>query len=116
MAEEQSQDDLLKRQFIGFISLMANSAMQQLGKLANPFTGKIERNLPGAKATIDMIAMLKVKTTGNLSPEEQQVIDVNLSNLQLNYVDERNRKDAPTSTSAAAADSDEQTGPEKDGQ
>ncbi|HET6494782.1 MAG TPA: DUF1844 domain-containing protein [Thermoleophilia bacterium] len=116
MAEEQSQDELIRRQFIGFISLMANSAMQQLGKLANPFTGKIERNLPGAKATIDMIAMLQTKTKGNLSPEEQQVLDINLSNLRLNYVDEFKRKDAPTSTPAAAAGSDEKTGPDKEGE
>ncbi|MBN1917129.1 MAG: DUF1844 domain-containing protein [Verrucomicrobia bacterium] len=98
MSEGVSEDDLLKRQFIGFVSLMANSAMQQLGKLAHPFTGKTERNLDGAKATIDMISMLKAKTKGNLSPEEQRVIDTNLANLRLNYVDELNRKDAATST------------------
>jgi hypothetical protein len=95
MPDDVSEEDLTKRQFIGFVSLLANSAMQQLGKLANPFTGKTERNLDGAKATIDMIKMLKAKTKGNLSPEEQQVIDTNLSNLQLNYVDELGRKDAP---------------------
>jgi hypothetical protein len=94
MPEGVSEEELTKRQFIGFISLMANSAMQQLGKLANPFTGKTERHLEGAKATIDMITMLKAKTKGNLSPEEQQVIDTNLANLQLNYVDELGRKDA----------------------
>jgi hypothetical protein len=112
MPEGVSEEELHKRQFIGFISLMANSAMQQLGKLANPFTGKIERSLEGAKATIDMIKMLQAKTRGNLSPEEQRVIDANLANLQLNYVDELNRKDVPTSTSAGAAGSDEKAGPD----
>lgn len=93
MVEDISDEELYKRQFIGFVALLANSAMQQLGKLANPLTGKVERNLDGAKATIGMIKMLQVKTKGNLSPEEQQAVDSNLSNLQLNYVDEAGRKD-----------------------
>jgi len=93
MVEGISEEELYKRQFIGFVALLANSAMQQLGKLVNPLTGKAERNLEGARATIGMIKMLQVKTKGNLSPEEQQAIDGNLSNLQLNYVDEAARKD-----------------------
>ena len=44
-----SEAEIYKRQFIGFVSLLANSAMQQLGKLINPVTGKAERNLDGAK-------------------------------------------------------------------
>ncbi len=95
MVEDVSEEEVYKRQFIGFVSLLANSAMQQMGKLVNPLTGKTERNLDGAKATIDMIKMLQAKTKGNLSKEEQQVLDSSLSNLQLNYVDELKRKDEP---------------------
>jgi len=93
MVEDMSAEEIQKRQFIGFVSLLANSAMQQLGKVANPFTGKTERNLDGAKATIDMIKMLKAKTRGNLSKDEEQVLDGNLTNLQLNYVDELKRSE-----------------------
>jgi hypothetical protein len=93
MVEQISEEELYKRQFIGFVALLANSAMQQLGKLVNPLTGKIERSLEGARATIGMIKMLQVKTKGNLSPEEQQAIDSSLSTLQLNYADEAGRKD-----------------------
>lgn len=95
MVEDVSEEEVYKRQFIGFVSLLANSAMQQMGKLVNPLTGKTERNLDGAKATIDMIKMLQAKTKGNLSKEEQQVLDSSLSNLQLNYVDELKRKGEP---------------------
>jgi len=105
MVEDMSQEEIQKRQFIGFVSLLANSAMQQLGKLANPLTGKVERNLDGAKATIDMIKMLKAKTQGNLSKDEEQILDANLSNLQLNFVDELKRSEeqaAPTSTADPA--------------
>ena len=95
MVEDMSEEEIYKRQFIGFVSLLANSAMQQLGKLINPVTGKAERNLDGAKATIDMIRMLQAKTKGNLSPDEQQVLESSVANLQLNYVDELSRKEEP---------------------
>jgi hypothetical protein len=95
MVEDVSEEEMRKREFIVFVSLLANSAMQQLGKLANPLTGKTEHNLDAAKATIDMINMLKVKTRGNLSDDEQQVIDATLTRLQLKYVDELKRKDEP---------------------
>ncbi len=78
-------------QFIQFISMLSNSAMQQLGKIMNPITGKTERNLEAAKATIDLISMLKEKTKGNLSDQESRAIADALSNLQLNYVDELKR-------------------------
>lgn len=95
MVEGISDEELYRHQFMGFVGLLTNSAMQQLGKLVNPLTGKVERNLEGAKATIDMVKMLQVKTRGNLSREEQQLLDASLSSLQLNYVDELKRKDEP---------------------
>jgi hypothetical protein len=115
MVEDVSEQEVRKRQFIGFVSLLANSAMQQLGKLANPLTGKIERNLDGAKATIDMIKMLQAKTQGNLSADEQQVLDSNLSNLQLNYVDELKRKDETTAPAGEADSAEANETPEAKG-
>jgi hypothetical protein len=112
MVEDVSEEEVHKRQFIGFVSLLANSAMQQLGKLANPLTGKAERNLDGAKATIDMIEMLKAKTKGNLSADEQQVLESNLSNLQLNYVDEMKRRDEAATPSGESGSGEEGKAPE----
>ena len=120
MVEGISEEELYKHQFMGFVALLTNSAMQQLGKLVNPATGKAERNLEGAKATIDMVKMLQIKTKGNLSKEEQQVLDTSLSSLQLNYVDELNRKDQPApapekpDTAAGEKTSDDTTQEAKD--
>ena len=115
MADTMSDEELTKRQFIGFVSLMANSIMQQLGKLINPVTGKPERSLEGAKATIDMLRMLQVKTTGNLSKEEQQVLDSSLSNCQLNYVDELKRGAETAATSETAAGPDQEPAEDEKG-
>jgi hypothetical protein len=51
-------------------------------------TGKIERDLQAAKATIDLLRMLREKTKGNLSDREQKAFNALLGGVQLNYVDE----------------------------
>ncbi len=63
-------------------------AMQQMGKVASPFTGKIERNLDMARHSIDMIDMLNTKMAGNLTKEESEILKHALYELRLNYVDE----------------------------
>ena len=93
MAEERkiNEEDLLKWHFIQYISILANSGMQQLGKIINPLTGKMEKNLEAAKATIELLSMLKEKTKGNLNADEEKVLANALANLQLNYADEIKR-------------------------
>jgi hypothetical protein len=63
-------------------------AMQQLGKVKNPVTDKIERDLVGAQSSIDILDMLKEKTKGNLTKDEERLITDTLKELRLNYVDE----------------------------
>ncbi len=92
MGPEKDDEKIYKMQFIGFISLLSNSAMQQMGKIMSPLSGKIEKNLEGAKATIDMIRMLQVKTKGNLSKDEETILSNSLANLQMNYIDELDRE------------------------
>ena len=81
------QEKLREAQFLGLISLLANSALQQLGKVVSPVSGKVEVNLEAAKLTIDWLLMLQEKTDGNLTEQETQVLSSYVSNLQLNYVD-----------------------------
>ncbi len=74
-----------------FITLVQQYQMQawiSLGKLKNPSTDKIERNLDLAKLSIDMLDMLKEKTRGNLTAEEERMLTQTLTDLKLNYVDE----------------------------
>ena len=66
------------------------SAMQGLGKIADP-SGQLNRNLEYVSQTIDLMAMLKEKTKGNISEEMEKVLDSMLSELRLNYVDEKSK-------------------------
>jgi len=84
MAEEPK----LNMYFMSLVLSLSQAAMQQMGKITNPLTGKIERNLEQAKVTIDMLEMLKEKTIGNLVKEEEKLVNDTLATLQLNYVDE----------------------------
>lgn len=63
-------------------------AMMSMGKIKNPVTDRIERNLDHAKIYIDTLDMLMAKTKGNLSEYEEKFLIETLKDLKLNYVDE----------------------------
>ena len=72
--------------FNSFIFSLSTSALIQLGEIEDPFTQKSTKNLPLAKQTIDLIGMLKEKTKGNLTPQEERVIENILYDLRMRYV------------------------------
>jgi hypothetical protein len=77
--------------FIQLLYIFHASAMQALGKMKNPLTGKIDKNLEQARQSIEIIEMLKAKTINNLSPESTKALDNFLTEIRLNYVDEMNK-------------------------
>ncbi len=74
--------------FVGLIVNLHATAMIALGKIMNPLSQKIERNLDQARFTIDMLGMLDAKTEGNRSEEETRALKSILTELRLNYLDE----------------------------
>lgn len=75
--------------FTIFLSSISMQAMIALGKLENPITGKIEKNMEQAKFLIDTLDILKNKTKGNLTVEEEKLLDESLFNLRMAYVEEK---------------------------
>ncbi len=71
-----------------YIAILGQSAMMQLGKIMNPGTGKLEKDLVQAKFTIDVLGIIEEKTKGNLTKEESELLKSTLTNLRLNYVEE----------------------------
>lgn len=80
--------------FVSLIIGLVQAAWVQLGKVKNELTGGIDRNLEAAKITIDTIAALEIKTAGNLSAEEADVLKRALTDLRMNYVDELKKAQA----------------------
>lgn len=77
--------------FISLISSFQMQAMMHLGKLKNPVSEKVERDLDAAQMMIDMIDMIKEKTKGNISDDETKFIDQIIAMLKLNFVEEKNK-------------------------
>lgn len=74
--------------FSTFILTLNSSALLNLGQIADPVTGKKDKNLQLAKYTIDVIMLLEEKTRGNLTTEEAGLIKNILHDLRLMYVRE----------------------------
>lgn len=72
--------------FYTFVLSLASSAFVHLGDAPNPETGKAgEPDLALAKQTIDILSMLREKTKGNLSPEEDKFLSNLLTDLRLRF-------------------------------
>jgi hypothetical protein len=67
------------------LSLRAQAEMQ-LGLMPFGESEKPEVNLPHARHTIDMMAMVLDKTRGNLTIEEQRMLENSLTELRFRYV------------------------------
>ena len=76
--------------FMQLLYMFHTSAMQGLGKIADP-TGQVNRNLEYVSQTIDLMTMLKEKTKGNISDDIDKMLEGMLSELRLNYVDEKSK-------------------------
>ena len=96
----EAKPDINKVLFMHLVSMLAMSAIQQMGKLVDPGTGKAEINLEAAQATIDMLDMLEARTRGNLDAEETRLLKDTLMSLKMNYVESQDRKteDGPAKT------------------
>jgi hypothetical protein len=91
MTENESQK-IGEYHFIQLVLMFQTAAMQQMGKIQNPFTNKVEKNLNQAKFSIEMLEMIQQKTKGNLSESEKKFLDHVLFELRMNYVDEVNKE------------------------
>ena len=73
--------------FAGFVLSLATNAAVLFGDIADPNTGERQpQNLLAASQMIEILAMLQVKTQGNLLPPESQLLDDLLYDLRMRFV------------------------------
>ncbi len=72
--------------FSTFVISLATSAQVGLGAVPHPETNQVAQNFPAAKQMIDILALLKEKTKGNLTEAESSLLDQVLYNLRFHYV------------------------------
>ena len=86
-AEHAQAKELPAVDFLNLVVSMSHSALFHLGDAPDPATGKLEKNLPLARQTIDILAMLQEKTRGNLNGEEERVLSHAIYDLRMRFVE-----------------------------
>jgi hypothetical protein len=84
--ENTKENQLPEADFSFFITTLAVQASIALGAMPNPVTNELEVNLSQAKLIIDTLAVLKEKTQGNLSTEEDSLLENMLYELRMQYL------------------------------
>jgi hypothetical protein len=77
--------------FTMLINAMAEPALLFLGEIQHPSTGQPTVDLERARIQIDMLELLRVKCRGNLTPEEEGLLDRMLYQLRMLYVARANQ-------------------------
>ncbi|MCX6157785.1 MAG: DUF1844 domain-containing protein [Ignavibacteria bacterium] len=78
--------------FVALVYSLQMQAMMNLGKIKNPMTEVIEKNLEAASVSIDMVDMLLNKAKEGFTEEETKVLEHIVSDLRLNYVNESGKE------------------------
>lgn len=74
------------------ISLLGQKAWAALGLVPDPASGKIERRLEDARLAIDAAAALVEVVRERVSAADRRELETLLTNLRLNYVEQRSRE------------------------
>ena len=85
--EEGESDELPAIDFATFVLSLSHSALVHLGDVPDPSGGPAQRDVAMAKQTIDLLAVLQEKTEGNLTGEEERLLDQVLYDLRMRYVE-----------------------------
>ena len=86
-SSRQSSEPPPELTFAAFLWSLSEQALAALGEVPDPASGNVTRDLTMAQQMIDIIAMLRDKTRGNLDPQEQAMLKEILSGLQMKYVE-----------------------------
>ena len=84
---DRHDEPLPEINFSTFVISLSTQALMHLGEIPNPGTGQVEKDFPVAKQMIDIVAMLRDKTRGNLNSSEDKLLEDILFDLRMRYVE-----------------------------
>jgi hypothetical protein len=105
------RDEILSVLFAQMVLQLSQMATMLLGRAPNPQTGETVRDLEAARMFIDQLEMLEVKTKGNLSKDETNLLKQSLMTLRMAFVEAAGSVTTAT-TEAAPAESEKSATPE----
>lgn len=89
--ERQSLEEPAGIDFTVLVNAMMQPALIYLGEIPHPATGQAVVDLEQARLQIDMLDLLRVKTRGNLSRQEESLLERVLYQLRMIYVSRSGR-------------------------
>jgi hypothetical protein len=84
-------DPVVSAHFQNLVVNLARQAAANLGASRHPLSGQIEVDLEGAQQMIDLLQALRAKTVGNLTADEQELLEGLIGDLQMQYVAVRSK-------------------------
>ena len=78
--------------FATFVLSLSHSALMHLGEAPHPETNTVEKNIPLARQTIDLLGVLEEKTKGNLTGDEERLLHQVLYDLRMRFVESGQKK------------------------
>src|SRR4029453_6498544 len=108
------EQELPPASFIGLLEGVAGRAMMSLGQMRHPAAQDLYIDLESARYTIDLLDVVKAKTKGNLTPDEDKTLTDLLHNLRLTFVAvQRQVASAMAQEALQAAQKAQEEGPAK---
>lgn len=90
--DEKGNKEFKEPNFTLLVSSLTMQAMIAMGKLESPITGKTSTNFEQARFLIDTLPVIKEKTGGNLTAEEEQFLENSIFHLRNNYLETKGKE------------------------
>jgi len=83
--EDADQDEELN--FSNYAASLGFQALISMGEMPNPVTQEVEKNLSQSKFLIDTLVLLREKTKGNLTDQEDKLLNGSIYELQMKFIE-----------------------------
>jgi len=98
--KEDIKDELWQVSFTNFVNGLGLECLVALGKIENPLTKNKEPNFRQVRYIVDTLDMIKEKTKGNLTSDEEKFLDELVVYLKMLYVETQGKEQDKTQEAA----------------
>ncbi len=86
-ADADEHDHGEELNFSNYVASLGFQALIFMGEIPSPVTQKVEKHLGQSKFLIDTLVLLREKTKGNLTPEEDKLLNGSIYELQMKFIE-----------------------------
>ena len=101
---DMSREEIMSALFEHMVVQNTNMALMFLGQMPHPQSGQTVFDIQAARLFIDQLEMLEFKTKGNLSREEQRLLQQSLMPLRLAFVEAVEHPPKPEAQAATSSE------------